>query len=272
MPRAVAIGNFDGVHLGHQAVLAAVREEAQRRGYEPAVLTFAPHPLSVLGRPVPAVLTSLPRKIELIARIFPTTIIERFDRAFAGQSPSEFASNVLARHDVRFVSVGHNFRFGRGRAGDFSDLVRLGERHGFETRSHGLEGDENGPWSSTRIRQALARGDLADVQRNLGRPHAVSGVVVQGDQRGRTIGFPTCNIVETEEALPPNGVYAVLVDEETRLHELSPGGPCLVQALGKGVANVGVRPTVASGGTTTVEVHLFNLTETSTASACVSIS
>src|SRR5262249_26689961 len=135
-PRVIAIGNFDGVHLGHQAVLADAARDALARGFEPAVLTFAPHPLAVLGRPVPPVLTALDRKIELIRRTSPhiAPIVERFDLAFAAQTPEAFARDVLVRLGARVVIVGHNFRFGHRRAGDFDELTRLGARLGFETR------------------------------------------------------------------------------------------------------------------------------------------
>jgi riboflavin kinase/FMN adenylyltransferase len=263
--RVVVIGNFDGVHLGHQAVLADAARDAEGRGLEPTVLTFAPHPLAVLGRPVPPVLTVLGRKRELIGRVAPAirTVVERFDLAFAAQSPREFAERVLVdRLAARVVIVGHNFRFGSARAGDFDALARLGVELGFETRSHALIGDDRGPWSSSRVREALARGDVDDAARMLGRPHLVSGVVVEGDRRGRTIGFPTCNLAGVEEALPAFGVYAVRVDREVGPAP-APGevwGPA--EPLAGGVANVGVRPTVKAGETRpSVEAHLFDVDE-----------
>jgi riboflavin kinase/FMN adenylyltransferase len=254
-PMGLTIGNFDGVHRGHQAVLADAAKDARARGLEPAVLTFAPHPLAVLGRPVPPVLTSLARKIELLRRTSPAIVpmVERFDLAFAAQTPADFARDVLVRLGARVVIVGHNFRFGHRRAGDFDALARLGVELGFETRSHELIGDAEGTWSSTRIREAIGRGDLDDAARMLGRPHMVAGVVVEGDRRGRTIGFPTCNLGAVEEALPPFGVYAVLVDREH--------GRSGAAALAGGVCNIGVRPTVKTDAPATVEVHLFDVDE-----------
>lgn len=249
----VAIGNFDGVHRGHQAVLASVAEDARIRGLRPAVLTFSPHPREALGRPVPPLLTTLDRKLALVRRVDPAILcrVQRFDTAFAALSPDAFVREILRDElRARVVAVGHNFRFGKDRAGDFDALVRLGEPLGIETRSHAMVGDEAGPWSSSRVRDAIARGDLDDAARMLGRPHMISGVVVAGDRRGRTLGFPTCNLSGVAEALPPFGVYAVLVDRVTGEE---------VSALAAGVANIGVRPTVSGAeARPSVEVHLFD--------------
>jgi riboflavin kinase / FMN adenylyltransferase len=248
----VVIGNFDGVHRGHQAVLSSVREKATEGGLAPKLLTFHPHPAVTLGRQPPALLTTLERKRELVERACPgiEMVVERFDRDFAEQSPEQFVERVLARRlRARVVLVGENFRFGRRRAGSIDDLRRLGERWGFEAQIATLVGDDAGVWSSTRARAALAGGDLAAVTDILGRPHMVSGRVVRGDQRGRTIGFPTCNLAEVDEALPPQGVYAVAVDRDEP-----------ARALATGVANLGVRPTV-EGVEPRLEVHLFDLDE-----------
>ncbi len=258
--RLVAIGNFDGVHRGHQAVLADAAKDARLRGLEPVVLTFDPHPAAVIGRGAPPVLTRLSRKIELIERVQSgvRVVVQRFDRAFAAQSPEAFADETLVKAlSARLIIVGKNFRFGKDRSGDFEVLASLGERLGFETRSHALVGDEGGTFSSTRARKAVAAGDLDTTRALLGRPHALSGVVVRGDQRGRTIGFPTANLAEVVEALPPFGVYAVAVD---RLTDLGAGtGAQRAVALAGGVANIGVRPTVKEGAPPSIEVHLFDL-------------
>jgi len=251
--RIVAIGNFDGVHLGHQAVLADASRDAEARYLVATALTFTPHPAVALGRAAPPLLTTLARKIELFRRVAPTVepVVERFDRAFAEQTPAEFAEQVLAQKlHARVVVVGHNFRFGHARAGDFALLSRLGEALGFETRSQRLLGDARGPFSSTRVREALARGALDEANAMLGRPHMVSGTVIKGDQRGRTIGFPTCNLGEVSEALPAFGVYAVEVDREDEGR---------ARSLARGVANIGVRPTVREDDPRpSVEVHLFD--------------
>ncbi len=259
--RVVAIGNFDGVHRGHQAVLAAAAREAKGLGLEAALLTFSPHPREALGRPVPPVLTALGRKLSLVREAAPevTPIVERFDLAFAEQSPEEFAGRVLAEKlRAKVVIVGPNFRFGKGRAGSYATLGELGARLGFTTHAPELVQDEKGVLSSTRVREALAAGDLDEAASILGRPHLVSGTVVEGDKRGRTIGFPTCNLAGIVEALPAFGVYAVLVEREIEARGAGePWGSAV--PLAKGVANIGVRPTVKPGETRpSVEVHLFD--------------
>jgi riboflavin kinase/FMN adenylyltransferase len=246
-----AIGNFDGVHRGHVDVLSRAGREAQAAGVAAVALTFDPPPAVVLGRKTPAALTPLKRKIELIETAVPgmRVVVKTFDIRLAESSPEQFAREVLVGElgAVRIV-VGQNFRFGKGRSGDLTTLVTLGKELGFTARAMEIVGDEKGSWSSTRVREAIAAGDWDDVLAVLGRPHALSGRVVVGDQRGRTIGFPTANLAEVAEVLPPNGVYAVLVDRLDRS-----GGP---RAFAKGVANIGVRPTVDGGRST--EVHLLD--------------
>jgi riboflavin kinase/FMN adenylyltransferase len=250
-PTLCAIGNFDGVHRGHVEVLRRAGGEAEASRLSPVALTFDPPPAVVLGRKTPAALTPLERKLELIEAAVPgmKVVVRRFDLAFAEQSPEKFVKEVLIRElGAARVVVGRNFRFGSGRSGDLATLGEIGEPLGLSARAMEIVGDEKGPWSSTRVRLAIAAGDWADVEHVLGRPHALSGIVIRGDQRGRTIGFPTANLGEVAEVLPPNGVYAVLVD---RLDLV--GQP---RAFARGVANVGVRPTV--GGPLSTEVHLLD--------------
>jgi riboflavin kinase / FMN adenylyltransferase len=247
----VAVGNFDGVHRGHQAVIGAAARDAQSLGLEPLVLTFDPHPSQVLGRARLPTLTTLERKAELIVRIDERLrlVVEPFTLELAAKTPEEFARELLAEAlGARIVIVGENFRFGNRRAGDLRMLQELGKQLGFEARAHPLSGDESGSFSSSRVREALAAGSLDEVERILGRPHALSGRVVRGDGRGRTIGVPTANLDGVAEALPPHGVYACVVDE------LAEGGPT---ALAAGVTNIGVRPTVEAGFS--VETHLFDV-------------
>lgn len=254
-PGLVVIGNFDGVHRGHQQVIAQAAERARHRGLRPRVLTFYPHPAEVLGRRAPARLTSLDRKRELIERVDPAVelVVMTFDHDFAAQSPRAFAERIAHPPVLaRSVVVGENFRFGKSREGDFARLCELGRELGFDAEVESLVGDEAGAWSSTRVRTALAAGDLDEATRILGRPHMVGGVVVRGAELGRTIGFPTANLGEIEEAMVANGVYAVLVDRVD-----DDGIP---HALAPGAANVGTRPTVDGEGVR-LEVHLFDLDE-----------
>jgi riboflavin kinase/FMN adenylyltransferase len=246
----VAIGNFDGVHLGHRSVLAQALSLAKVTALAPLVLTFDPHPAIVLGRGALPALTTLERKLELLCRQGPElrVVIEPFTVELAQTSASDFVERLLvAELSARIVLVGEDFRFGRARAGDFELLASLGAKHGFEARAAALEGDAVGPISSTRIRGALEAGDLVEVERLLGRPHALSGVVEVGQGRGRSIGVPTANLGGIAEALPPHGVYAVLVDQKL---------DGAFAQLGAGVANFGVRPTLGAGPS--FEVHLFD--------------
>lgn len=249
----VVIGNFDGVHRGHRAVIEAALSEAQASELCPLVLTFDPHPAEVLGGGSRPPLTVLDRKIDLIERLGSElkVVVEPFTLALSQFSPEQFARQfVVELLGARVVIVGDNFRFGHRRAGDLHTLVALGHELGFAAHASSLSGDAIGPYSSTRARAALASGDLAAVGAVLGRPHSLSGTVVQGAQRGRTIGVPTANLGGVAEALPPYGVYAVLVD---RIRE----GQSM--AVGTGVANIGLRPTLDAGFS--VEVHLFDFSE-----------
>jgi riboflavin kinase / FMN adenylyltransferase len=245
----VVIGNFDGVHAGHRAVLAASAEEARERRLSPVVLTFDPHPSGVLGRGSLPVLTTLERKVELLLRVDPKlkVVVEKFTLELAALTPREFAAEFLARElGAEVVVVGKNFRFGHNREGDLDTLLVLGAELGFEARAESLLGDAEGAYSSTRVRAALSAGDFAQVKELLGRPHSISGTVVPGAGRGRTIGVPTANLSPVPEMLPPYGVYA-----------------CWVELAGRrivpGVANIGERPTLNAGFS--VEVHLFDFSE-----------
>lgn len=248
----VAIGNYDGVHLGHQAVLADAARSARSASLRPIVLTFDPHPAVALGRGELPVLTALERKVELIARIDPDlcVVVEPFTAELSTMTPRAFVEELLLGElGAAEVVVGENFRFGHDRAGDLSTLTELGRALGFGARAHALHGDAGGVYSSTRVRRDLAAGDLEAVERVLGRPHSVSGTVVEGARRGRTLGFPTANLAGVLEALPPNGVYACAVDA------LDEGGAA--HALAAAVANLGVRPTVSGGFS--IEAHLLDV-------------
>jgi riboflavin kinase/FMN adenylyltransferase len=207
----VTIGNFDGVHIGHQHVLARAREIADERGLPVVAITFDPHPMAVL-RPehAPTQLTSIERRAELLREVGADHVLALpFDRDMAGWTPDEFAQRVLvdAVH-AEAVVVGANFRFGSKAAGDVATLQAFGRDHGFVAEGIPLDG---GPmvWSSTYVRTCLAAGDVAGAAEALGHPYAVRGVVVQGDHRGRELGFPTANVpTDGMTAAPADGVYA----------------------------------------------------------------
>jgi riboflavin kinase / FMN adenylyltransferase len=249
MSAIVVIGNFDGVHRGHAAVLAEARREAEARGLDVALLTFSPHPRAVMGASAPPALTTLERKRALVARLDPRArvIVHTFDLAYAAQTPRDFATRLARELEAKVVVVGRNFRFGKDRAGDFGVLTTLGAELGFTTRSVELLGDDEGSFSSSRIRKAIANADLDLATRLLGRPHQLSGTVVHGKKLGRTIGFPTANLGGVAEMLPPFGIYAVTVDDADA-----------TRALAKGVMNVGTNPTTDADDAVKVEVMLFD--------------
>jgi riboflavin kinase/FMN adenylyltransferase len=207
----VVIGNFDGVHLGHQHVLARASEIAEQDGLTVVAVTFDPHPMAVL-RPehAPVQLTTIEVRAELLADAGADHVLAvPFDRDMAGWPPEEFLQRVLVDclHAATVV-VGANFRFGSRASGDVATLRALGATSGFTVDGLPLDG---GPmvWSSTYIRQCLAAGDVAGAAEALGRPYAVRGTVVRGDQRGRELGFPTANVpTDGLTAAPADGVYA----------------------------------------------------------------
>lgn len=208
---AVVIGNFDGVHRGHQHVVRRGHEVAAERGLTLVAVTFEPHPMAVL-RPehTPVVLTTLEQRAELLADAGADAVLALpFDRDMAAWTPDEFAERVLvSRLHAAVVVVGANFRYGNRAAGDVSCLSDFGAGHDFTVEGIPLDG---GPqvWSSTYVRTCLASGDVAGAAEALGRPYSIRGIVVKGDQRGRELGFPTANVPATSErAVPPDGVYA----------------------------------------------------------------
>ncbi|QIG42434.1 bifunctional riboflavin kinase/FAD synthetase [Nocardioides anomalus] len=210
-PTAVVIGNFDGVHLGHRRVLARARQLADERGLAVVAVTFDPHPMAVL-RPdhAPTQLTTIPRRAELLAEAGADHVLALpFDADMASWAPEEFAQRVLVDTvHAAAVVVGANFRFGSKAAGDVAMLTAYGRDHGFGVEGIPLDG---GPmvWSSTYIRTCLAAGDVAGAAEALGHPYAVRGIVVQGDQRGRELGYPTANVpTDGLTAAPADGVYA----------------------------------------------------------------
>jgi riboflavin kinase/FMN adenylyltransferase len=232
-------------------VLREAVAEARARGLAACVLTFDPHPAAVVGASAPPMLTTLERRAELMGALGVERVyVRRFDAAFAAWHAERFAEELVAGAlRARVVVVGQNFRFGSKRAGDLSLLRALGGRLGFDVRVHAIARDAEGPFSSSRARDAISAGDLDEVGRVLGRPHSLSGVVVRGDERGRTLNFPTANLDQVPEMIPANGVYAVRVedyDEEA----------ASFRPLAGGVTNIGVRPTVG-GERRTIETFVL---------------
>ncbi len=248
----LAIGNFDGVHLGHRAVFAAARDRAERLGAPWGVLTFEPHPRELLApQHAPARLTPFRLKAELIAAAgADLLIVLPFDRALAALEPERFVAEVLARRiGARAVAAGADFRFGRGRSGDMDTLERAGARHGIAVEPVPPVVVDGERCSSTVIRAHLEAGRVDRAARLLGRPHEIEGLVRPGDRRGRTLGFPTANLEPRPARVqrPGPGVYAVRarIGHDRR-------GPWL-----PGVANLGRRPTF-DGEELRLEVHLLD--------------
>jgi riboflavin kinase/FMN adenylyltransferase len=249
-PVVLSIGVFDGIHLGHQAVLRRALEDAKSVDGTPVALTFEPHPLRVL-RPghAPRLLTSAAHKARLIeAEGFPYLLVVPFDLDFAAQPPEVFIRGLAAAaRPLRQICVGENWAFGAKRSGNVALLRALGDELDFSVAEVGAVQMDGGTVSSTRIREAVERGDLAAARRLLGRDYTILGTVEAGARLGREIGFPTANLRAHNEQFPPDGVYAVRVALDGRTW--------------KGVANIGYRPTVTGGDAERkLEVHLFEFT------------
>jgi riboflavin kinase/FMN adenylyltransferase len=241
------IGNFDGVHLGHQAVIGQLAEQADRYGVPSLAMIFEPQPMEFFAPDrAPARLTRLREKLQALRRYSVDRVLcVRFDRRFAGMEAEDFVKDILVqRLGVRYLVVGDDFRFGHNRVGNFAMLQAAGQEHGFQVVNMHTFTVDGERVSSTRVREALAAGDLAGAEILLGRPYRMCGRVAHGDKRGRSIGFPTANIHLHRHNTPVRGVYAV------EMFGIE-GEPVA------GVANVGTRPTV-DGTRSLLEVHLFD--------------
>jgi len=251
---AVAIGNFDGVHLGHRRLLGVARERAGARGSPSAVLTFEPHPVRVL-RPklAPPLVTPLPRKLELLAaQGVDAAVVQPFDLAYAATPAGEFvARDLAARLQAADVVVGWDFTAGHERA-RVDALRPLLAAHGIALHVVDPVTSEGLVVSSTKIREFLLEGNVEAAADLLARPYDLDGVVTPGAGRGRGLGFPTAN-VRTDALLPANGVYAVRARVGGHPGPLGPEGA----VAHDGVCNVGVKPTVETGGRVVAEAHLF---------------
>jgi riboflavin kinase / FMN adenylyltransferase len=249
---ALTIGNFDGVHRGHQAMLALLRSEAQHRSLPSCVLTFEPHPRDYFAALAGRIDTSPPRiatlrdKLGELARCgIDQVVLLRFDATLAAQRAPDFiAQTLVARLGAHYVLVGDDFRFGAQRSGDYALMDAAGTQHGFDVgrmNSYDVHGQRV---SSSAVRRALAQGDMVQAQSLLGRPYSISGHVIHGRKLGRTLGFRTLNLRFAHAKSAAMGIFAV------RTHGLGP------EPL-DGVASLGVRPTVEDAGRILLEIHSF---------------
>ncbi|WP_374304012.1 bifunctional riboflavin kinase/FAD synthetase [Ferrovibrio sp.] len=241
-----AIGNFDGVHLGHRALIAAARAQAEKNGGKPvAVMTFEPHPrrFFVPSSP-PFRLDALETKARILEGLgVNATLALPFDAQLASQSPQDFVDHILARDiGVSHVVVGYDFTFGKARSGNTDLLRELGAGHGIGVTVVAAQGDAEA-YSSSRVRKLLEAGDLAEANRLLARPWEIVGLVEHGDKRGRELGYPTANVALTDFQVPKFGIYAVRCEVDGRRHD--------------GVASLGIRPTFDQTDVK-LEVYLFD--------------
>lgn len=248
-PRVIAIGTFDGVHLGHKRIIGMAVDAADELEGIATVVTFDPHPMQVL-RPAhaPRVLTGLEQKARLVEEIgVGEMAVVPFDRELAELAPADFSRQLLSEGlGARQVMVGENFRFGKGGAGGPADLLSLGEEYGFSVTAISMIEQEGEVVSSTRIRDCVQRGQVERAAELLGRPYALEGAVVRGAGRGRNLGIPTANLeVGPEMASPALGVYVTLAHVD--------GGSPLPS-----VTSVGTNPTFEAEGSVRVETHIMD--------------
>jgi riboflavin kinase / FMN adenylyltransferase len=241
-PLHLALGVFDGVHVGHQAVIKRAVDAAARDGGKAFVVTFSPHPIRVIApeKAPAALLATLDEKAAVVKALgVDGLLVIRFDLAFAGMAAEEFVRKLCAGN-VRTIAVGVDWRFGSNRSGDVAMLRKMGAELGFNLEAVSPVMWDGERISSTRIRQAIRDGNFAAAGEMLGRPYELSGIVTEGRKLGREIGFPTANLRLGERQLPADGVWAVTVNGTL-----------------KGVANLGMRPTL-DGTERLLEVHLFD--------------
>jgi len=244
-PCVLTLGNFDGVHAAHRLVLELAAGRARERALPAAVVTFDPHPTVIVApERKPKLLMTLAQRLEIFAETgMDLAWVIPFSRDFSELAPLAFLGHLGRALAPRELHVGRQFRFGKDRAGDLETLEAWGSAAGCEIHGHALRAYDGGHLSSTRIRAALSAGDVGEAAALLGHPYALTGIVVEGERRGRNLGFPTANLAWEQEQLPAFGVYA---SEVTGAHL---GGPR------RGLTNVGEKPTFG-GRATTVETHI----------------
>jgi riboflavin kinase/FMN adenylyltransferase len=249
-PVALTIGNFDGVHLGHKALLSRLLSEAKLRGLPSAVVIFEPHPREFFTPDqAPARLTSLREKLELLAELGVDRVhICRFNKQFAQMSASNFIDALHQKLAVKYVLIGDDFRFGSGRSGDFALMEKIASQQGFTVEAMHSVLYDGVRVSSTAVRAALSSGHMRAAKRYLGRPYCISGRVVHGDKLGREIGFPTANVQMKHNHPPLSGIFVVRVTGD----HIPPQ---------HGAASLGVRPTVHANGRAVLEIHLLDFAQ-----------
>lgn len=246
---SVTLGNFDGIHLGHQALIKSAVAEARRLAIRSAVLTFEPHPLRLLApERAPKMLLTHKEKMQLLQALgVDCVVIQQFDRAFAAIGAAEFVEKYLRqRLRARIIWVGKDLRFGKGRAGDVSKLKSWGQDLGFDVGIVEPVLVDGERVSSSRIRELIAAGQVAAVEPMLARYHFISGKVVSGERRGRELGFPTANIATRSEMVPSDGIYATLFH--------------LGERTLPSVSSIGLNPTFGAGPRT-IESYILGFDE-----------
>lgn len=242
----VTIGNFDGVHRGHMEIFRRLVSCGAERGFLSVVVTFEPHPLRILApEAVPPMITTFDQKIALIGSSgVDCLVIVPFTAEFAGTTADDFVRDVLCDSlGMRHIIIGHDYAFGKGRAGNYETLVRIGAEKGFTLEDMEPVGEDGVVFSSSLARRMISEGDAEGAARILGRYHTIAGTVVHGRDIGHSLGFPTANITTDNELLPPDGVYAVIVSVDGRDVQ--------------GACSIGLNPTF-EGGTRTVEVFMMD--------------
>ncbi len=245
----ITLGNFDGVHLGHQELVRMVIRRAKETGAASMVVTFRPHPLKILApEKCPPLISIYEEKIKLFERLGIDVLVKiPFTVEFSAMTPEDFVKNILCDTlGAREIFVGCNYRFGRARKGDVQTLRRLGEQYGFTVREVEQVSLGGEVISSTKIRALLSEGEVEHAARLLGRNYAITGIVIKGDGRGKGLGFPTANIAPKHAIIPSDGVYAVRLSVRDRLYD--------------GIANIGMRPTF-NKKVLAIEVHVFDFNE-----------
>lgn len=247
----VTLGTFDGVHKGHQAILAHLIDNSKKENLESLVLTFFPHPRVVISETSTLkLLNTIAEKQELFSKIgIDNFVIHPFTQEFSELTAEEFVKKILVdQFNCAKIIIGYDHRFGKNRAADFNDLKNFGVKYGFEVEAISAQQIDAISISSTKIRKALEEGEIELANSYLGYPYMLSGKVVKGNQLGRTIGFPTANIhiEEIYKLVPKIGVYAVSIDVNSSTYQ--------------GMMNIGTRPTI-NGKEIAIEVHIFNFDE-----------